>query len=65
MSWGASITKEEASTREGIRQFLIEALYYHLHPRKAAQAVGAFGMVATEKELAAFVRQQRRKLATA
>jgi hypothetical protein len=60
--WGGRAEPEEVATVAGVRRFLTESLYYHLHPRKAAVAVGAYGMVCTEKELAAFIRQQRRKM---
>jgi len=61
--WGATASAEEVKAPAQLRLFLTEVLYYHLHPRKAARAVGAIGMVCTHKELAAFIRQQRRKMA--
>jgi hypothetical protein len=60
--WGGMIGPEEASTPEGVRAFLVEALYLHLHPRKAHKLLGAVGQVCTEAELAAFTRAQRRKV---
>ena len=67
-STGASVLRggraelQGVATAAGGRRFLAEALYLHLHPRKATLAVGAFGMVCAEKELVAFIRQQRRKV---
>jgi hypothetical protein len=62
-SWGAQASAEEVATPEQLRHFLTAALYLHLHPRKALKQEEAAGTVATEAELAAFVRQQRRKVA--
>ena len=61
--WGATATAEEVKTPARVRLFLTEVLYYHLHPRKAKLMLGAIGMVCTDRELAAFIRQQRRKVA--
>lgn len=61
-SWGAQASAEEVATPEQLRQFLTVALYLHLHPRKALKHEEATGAVATEAELAAFVRRQRRKV---
>lgn len=63
MLWGGQAEPHEVAKADGVWRFLTESLYYHLHPRKAMLAVGTFGMVATEEELAAFIRQQRRKVA--
>jgi hypothetical protein len=62
-SWGAQASAEEVATSEQVRHFLTISLYLHLHPRKASQHYVATGTVGTEAELAAFVRQQRRKVA--
>jgi hypothetical protein len=58
----STATVQEASSRVGVERFLTQALYQHLHPGKAARNRVATGQVATGKELAAFVRQQRRKM---
>ncbi|OGX80837.1 hypothetical protein BEN47_06155 [Hymenobacter lapidarius] len=60
--WGGSATAEQASTKQGISRFLVETLYYHLHPRKARKAFEATGAVCSESELVAFIRQRRRNV---
>jgi hypothetical protein len=58
----STATAQEASTRVGVEHFLTQALYQHLHPGKAARSRANTGQVASDKELAAFVSQQRRKM---
>ena len=59
--WGANATADEANTREVVRRFLARALYSHLHPIKSRRSFELTGAVCSEKELAAFIRQQQRK----
>jgi hypothetical protein len=61
--WGTRASAEEVATPELIRHFLTVSLYLHLHPRKGSKSYEATGEVGTDAELAAFVRQQRRKVA--
>jgi hypothetical protein len=62
-SWGTQASAEEVATPEQVRHFLTISLYLHLHPRKASKYYEATGTTGTEAELAAFIRQQRRKVA--
>jgi hypothetical protein len=61
-SWGAQASAQEVATPEQLRHFLTAALCLHLHSCKALKKEQAMSTVATEDELAAFVRQQRRKM---
>lgn len=62
-SWGASATQEAGSTASGVQHFLAQALYLHCHPIKSCRAEEATGQGRTDKDLAAFIRGQQRKVA--
>lgn len=61
-SWGAQATAEQVAIPDRIRYFLAQSLYQHLHPIKSRRAYDLTGEVCTTAELAAFIRQQRRKV---
>lgn len=60
--WGGSADAEEVATPELVRHFLTETLYLHLHSIKARRSYESTGHICTDTELAAFIRQQRRKV---
>jgi len=61
-SSGAQAAASELYDRTQVRLFLAIALYLHLHPRKAQASHQATGLYCSDKELTAFIKQQRRKV---
>jgi hypothetical protein len=60
--WGARAEASELYEPTQVRLFLAIALYLHLHPRKAQASYAATGLFCSDKELTAFISQQRRKV---